>query len=156
KMMDTHVNGLAIPGVELVFRKGFIFPLRLTIPGYNYIISPPGEVAIKETGKILRFREVRSYRKPGGNNEIIFPFSLCQFPLTLRNPFREDKYIKINTSIKQKVIEMIRAAGFPSQLRNLCPVLCNGDGEIIWVMGSPLAEKFKVTDEREKKFLKVA
>jgi hypothetical protein len=50
---------------------------------------------------------------------------------------------------------MIREAGFPAELRNLCPVLTDGDGLLIWVAGSPAAEPFKVVDKKGKRFLNI-
>jgi hypothetical protein len=51
---------------------------------------------------------------------------------------------------------MIRASGIPSELRNLCPVILNGDGEIIWAFGSPVAEAFKVKNLKAREYLKMS
>jgi hypothetical protein len=51
---------------------------------------------------------------------------------------------------------MIRASGIPSEIRNLCPVILNGDGKIIWVFGSPVAEAFKVKNVKATEFLKIS
>jgi tRNA(Ile)-lysidine synthase len=99
---------------------------------------------------------VDSFYKPENNEKIIIPFSRVKFPLTIRNSISQDKYIKINTTVKQKVFEMLRASGIPSELRNLCPVIINGDGEIIWVVGSPVAEAFKVKNTNAREFLKIS
>lgn len=152
----SEVGGLAIPGIELTFHKGFIFPGDFSIPDYSYKIKSSGSLEIKETGRTIIIEKVDSFHKPGDNERIILPFSLVKFPLTVRNPISRDKYIKINTTVKQKVFEMIRASGIPSELRNLCPVICNGDGEIIWVVGSPVADAFKVKNVRATKFLKIS
>lgn len=146
-----HANsaGVAIPGIELTFRKGFIFPHGFSIPDYSYKLPHPGTLEIRETGQSFSVVETSEFVKPASNDEIVIPSSLAVFPLTFRSPSREDKYVKINTEINQKVIEMIRASGLPSELRNLCPVLTDGSGEIIWVKGSPVADRFKV-DEAEK------
>jgi hypothetical protein len=104
----------------------------------------------------LIVEKVKAFQKPGNNETIIIPFSLVKFPLTVRNPLSGDKYIKINTTVKQKVFEMIRASGIPSELRNLCPVVLNGDGEIIWAFGSPVADAFKVKNFKGTEFLKIS
>ncbi len=51
---------------------------------------------------------------------------------------------------------MIRSSGLPAPLRRLCPVLENGDGEIIWVRGSPLAAPFAVEDGERGPFVSIA
>lgn len=152
----SEVGGLAVPGIELAFHKGFIFPGDFSIPDYSYKVTSPDSLEIKETGKTVIIKKVDSFQKPGDNKKIIIPFSLVKFPLTLRNPLSQDKYIKINTTVKQKVFEMIRAFGIPSELRNLCPVILNGDGEIIWVVGSPVAEAFKVKSTKNQEFFKIS
>ncbi len=50
---------------------------------------------------------------------------------------------------------MIRSSGVPAPLRRLCPVLENGDGEIIWVCGSPLAQAFAVDDPAKGPFIRI-
>ncbi|UCH93260.1 MAG: tRNA lysidine(34) synthetase TilS [Candidatus Aminicenantes bacterium] len=152
----SEVKGLAIPGIELTFQKGFIFPGNFSIPGYSYKIKSPGTREIKEIRKTVIVEKVDTFQKPADNKKIIIPFSLVKFPLVVRNSSTQDKYIKINTTVKQKVFEMIRASGIPSRLRNLCPVILNGDGEIIWVVGSPVAEAFKVKNVKATEFLKIS
>ncbi len=151
-------QGLAIPGIELKFRKGYIFPADLIVPDYNYQVKEPGKLRIREIRKKLEVKELKVFRKPEDNDYIIVPADRVQFPLTVRSPQRGDKYQKINTTIEQKVFEMIRASGIPAELRNLCPVVLNGDGRIIWTVDSPVAEAFKVTDKdkKTKKLLKLS
>jgi tRNA(Ile)-lysidine synthase len=143
-------RGLAIPGIELKFHKGFIYPANLSISNYNYQMTDSGVLEIKEIGKKLILEEIQTYQKPENNDSIIIPARLVTYPLAVRNPIIGDKYIKINTTIRQKVFEMIRASGIPSELRNLCPVVLNGDGQIIWNVGSPVADPFKVKNKKEK------
>lgn len=150
------MRGLAIPGLELKLHKGYIFPAGLTIPGYHYHAAAPGVLEIKEIHQKLHIQESHSFQKPWTNHEIIIPAGSAVFPLMVRNPRREDKYVKINTTVNQKVYEMVRASGMPAEMRNLCPVILNGDGRIIWAVGSPVSEPFKVENKNDKKFLKIS
>lgn len=149
------MRGLAIPGLELKFHKGYIFPAGLTVPGYCYSVEGPGALEIKEIQQKLHIQEIHSFQKPWNNHEIIIPAGSAVFPLMVRNPRREDKYVKINTTVNQKVYEMVRASGTPAEMRNLCPVILNGDDRIIWAVGSPVSEPFKVENKNDKKFLKI-
>ncbi|MEI6614893.1 MAG: hypothetical protein WCL37_08340, partial [Chrysiogenales bacterium] len=79
-----------------------------------------------------------------------------RFPLTVRPARSQDKYQKIHSGYRQNVFEMIRSSGIPAPLRNLCPLLENGDGEIIWVCGSPLATPFMVEDSAPEPFVSIA
>jgi len=152
---NSDAGGLALPGLQLNFKKGFIFPNTFSIPSYRYDIPTVESMKINELGKILRIERISGYKKPVDNNEIIVPERKVEFPLTLRNADRGDKYIKINSSVRQKVFEMIRASGIPYQLRNMCPVLINGNGQIIWALGSPVADSFRVEDNRDIRLLKI-
>ncbi len=156
RTQSQSTRGLAIPGLELKFHKGFIFPAGLTVPGYCYRVNGPGVLEIKETRQKLHIQEIHSFQKPWNNHEIMMPAGLAVFPLNVRNPQREDKYVKINTVINQGIFEMIRASGIPAEMRNLCPVIINGDGQIIWAAGSPAADRYKVENKREGNFLKIA
>jgi tRNA(Ile)-lysidine synthase len=148
-------KGIAIPGLELKFHKGFIYPKNISIPDYNYVIDSPGAVELKEIHETIILEEGHSYKSPANNFEIVVPYSSLKFPLTVRSPRKKDKYTKLNSSFKLRVFEMIREAGFPAELRNLCPVLTDGDGLLIWVAGSPAAEPFKVVDKKGKRFLNI-
>lgn len=148
KRGKREMGGAAIPGLELKFHKGFIFPKDIIVPGYRYAVPGPGRLEIPEIGKVLVIKEVHTYKKPKDNHGIIVPAASVTFPLTVRVPQKGDKYKKINTTINQDVFEMIRASGMPAEIRNLCPVILNGDGEIIWSVGSPVADAFKVNDRK--------
>jgi len=156
------VDGLAVPGVELTFHKGFIFPRSFSMPGYSYSLAAPGTWEIKELRALLSIEKTDQAQKPTNNNYIILPAQHITFPLTLRSAQKDDKYARMNSRIKQRVYEMIRSSGIPAELRNLCPVLVNGGEtqEIIWVKGSPLAEGFKIKDltqtQDRQEFLKVS
>ncbi len=148
-------QGVSIPQLQLSFHKGYIFPHPTTIPNYSYTITTQSkQLPIQEITRTLVIEKSTHFNKPSNNNEIYIPITKLIFPLTLRSPKQSDKYIKINTTINQKVIEMIRAAGIPSEIRGLNPVLVNGDGEIIWVLGAPISQKFKVDIPENSEFLK--
>ncbi|MCK5004851.1 MAG: hypothetical protein KAS21_07175, partial [Candidatus Aminicenantes bacterium] len=72
----------------------------------------------------------------------------------IRNAENTDKYKKINSDVKQKVFEMIRSSGIPSGIRNLLPVIINGNNDLVWVCGSPVSDRYKVRDQKNK-FLKI-
>ncbi|MCP5105649.1 MAG: hypothetical protein GY950_19840, partial [bacterium] len=151
-----EMGGLAVPGVELTFHKGFIFPAGLTVPEYNYPLPYAGTEEMPEIQMRLTIEQVRTYKKPKHNYTIFVPAAMLKFPLTARNPQKNDKYVKINSTINQDVFEIIRASGTPSELRNLCPVFLDRDGRIIWAVGSPVADSFKVRNQEENKYFKIA
>ena len=108
---------------------------------------------INEIQKVLIFTRLTNFKKPDNNIEIIIQENMLKFPLTLRTAIKNDRYIKINSNINMSVFEMIRSQGIPVQLRNLCPVLTNSGNEIIWVLGTPIANKFKIINKKSKEIL---
>ena len=69
-----------------------------------------------------------------------------QFPLTVRSRREGDRYQPFGSPGRKKLKEIMRAKRIPLQDRNKRPVFLSG-GEIIWVYGLPIAEKFKTGPE---------
>lgn len=139
-------RGLSLPGLNLKFSKGWIFPEKIRIGDYALEITGCGSWPVPAIGRTITLKKTARFQMPPGNSEIMVPGSRLRFPLLARPARSSDKYRKIHSLYKQCVLEMIRSSGLPAPLRRLCPVLENGDGEIIWVCGSPLAAPFAVDD----------
>jgi len=148
-------RGLSLPGLNLKFAKGWIFPEKIRIGAYEQKITGTGRWAIRGIGRKIVLIKIRRFRMPAGNDEIVVQAQRLRFPLLCRPARRLDKYRKIHSPYRQNVFEMIRSSGVPARLRNLCPLLENGDGEIIWVCGSPLAEAFAVQDQAAGEFVRI-
>ncbi len=149
-------RGLSLPGLNLKFSKGWIFPEKVRIGDYRLEINGTGKWPIPEIGRALIVKKTACFRKPGDNFEILVPEEKLRFPLRLRPARRADKYRKIHSPYAQGVFEMIRSAGIPAPLRALCPVLENKDGRIIWVCGSPIAAFFAVAKTGRGPFVAIS
>lgn len=149
-------RGLSLPGLNLKFSKGWIFPEKTRIADYRLEIAGRGEWRIPEIGLVLTLKNVSRFRVPADNSRILVPMARLRFPLRARPARPADKYRKIHSPYQQGVFEMIRSSGIPAPLRGLLPVLENGDGEIIWVRGSPLAAPFIVEDAERGPFVSIA
>jgi tRNA(Ile)-lysidine synthase len=146
---------LSLPGITLRREKGFLYPQGMTVPDYSIAIPDKGSFSIDGICRTVTVRTAGEFHNPGSNREIVVPESAIRFPLTARSPRREDQYQKIHAPYEQKVFEMIRVTGFPAALRNLCPVLVNGDGRIIWVWGAPVADPFRVRQKDTTPFCRI-
>ena len=73
------------------------------------------------------------------------------FPLKVRNRHEGDRYRPLGSPGRKKLKEIMRAKEIPHSLRDRNPVFLSGD-EIVWVLGLPVAEKFKVTDNTREIF----
>jgi tRNA(Ile)-lysidine synthase len=148
-------RGLSLPGLNLKFSKGWIFPEKMRIGAYDQKIPGTGRWAVQAIDREIILKKVSRFRLPSNNWEIMVPESRLCFPLNVRPARNSDKYQKIHSPYRQSVFEMIRSSGIPAPLRNLCPLLENGDDEIIWACGSPLAAAFAVDDKTAGPFIRV-
>ncbi|MCX6557383.1 MAG: tRNA lysidine(34) synthetase TilS [Candidatus Aminicenantes bacterium] len=149
-------RGLSLPGLNLKFLKGWIFPEKIRIADYRLEIGGMGRWDVAAIGRVLVLKKTARFRMPSDNTGIMVPLRKLRFPLRLRPAKSTDKYRKIHSPYSQNVFEMIRSSGIPAPLRRLCPVLENGDGAIIWVYGSPLAHPFAVGKGAAGPFMRIA
>jgi tRNA(Ile)-lysidine synthase len=72
-----------------------------------------------------------------------------QFPLQVRNRREGDRYQPLGAPGHKKLKEIMRAKSIPLEERQKKPVFISGD-EIIWVLGFPVAEKFRIREKTKK------
>ncbi|MCX6555715.1 MAG: tRNA lysidine(34) synthetase TilS [Candidatus Aminicenantes bacterium] len=149
-------RGLSLPGLNLKFSKGWIFPEKFRIASYDQEVPAIGRWAVQAIGRTIALKETRRFRVPADNSEVMVQAKSLRFPLRCRPARSSDKYRKIHSPYNQNVFEMIRSSGVPARLRGLCLLLQNGDGQIIWVYGSPLAAAFAVEDQASGPFVRIA
>jgi len=75
-----------------------------------------------------------------------------EFPLEVRNRRRGDKYRPLGMRGEKKLKELLSERKIPQEERDWLPVFVSG-GQIVWVPGLPVAEKFKVTSGSRKVFI---
>jgi hypothetical protein len=148
--------GLSLPGLNLKFSKGWIFPEKMRIADYRLEIAGVGRWTVAAIERVLVLKKTTRFRMPADNRSIMVPLRKLRFPLRLRPAKSADKYRKIHSPYSQGVFEMIRSSGMPAPLRRLRPLLENGNGESIWVYGSPLAHAFAVKDGDAGPFVRIA
>ena len=68
------------------------------------------------------------------------------FPLRIRNRREGDRYRPLGAPGRKKIKEIMRAKSIPSAEREKMPVFLAGE-EIIWALGLPVAEKYKISDK---------
>ncbi|MFC2166560.1 tRNA lysidine(34) synthetase TilS [Acidobacteriota bacterium] len=78
------------------------------------------------------------------NNDIgaCLDLEKLQFPLVVRSRREGDRYQPFGSPGRKKLKEIMRAKRIPLQERNKRPVFLSA-GEIVWIVGLPIAEKFK-------------
>ena len=74
-----------------------------------------------------------------------------QFPLTVRSRREGDRYQPLGSPGRKKLKEIMRAKNIPVRERNKRPIFLSA-GEIVWIYGLPVAEKFKILPETKDVF----
>lgn len=129
---------------------GWISVKEETPPKIRYDYSWTGDriLDIREFG--LRFQGKRqnnleiSSLKPDNAREAYLDWRKLDFPLHVRNRQDGDRYRPYGSPGRKKLKEIMRACGIPQAERDRRPVFLSGD-EIVWVVGLPVSEKYKIT-----------
>ena len=148
-------NSLAIPGTELSTDKQFLYPSTIDIPDYSFELNREDTLLIAHAGFKITTAITDIPVKDEKNRVVTVPVSSLSLPLTVRSPLKTDKYRKAKTSFRQKIFEMIRAAGISVPLRNLCPVILTEDTPV-WAYRCPVSADFYINPSDSPPYLKIS
>jgi tRNA(Ile)-lysidine synthase len=163
-------KSVSLPG-GLILRREDKYILSAQIPrrplSYQYDWDGRTDFEVKELGLGLAGKEIRmtpvllksffrAKKSPGKEKRkrsgVIFDdgtrayldASKVRFPLVIRNRREGDRYQPLGAPGRKKLKEIMRVKGIAPRERDKHPVFLS-DGEIVWVLGLPVAERFKVT-----------
>ena len=102
-----------------------------------------GELGLSFAGKRLEKRRTRlpSY---SDDRRALVDADKVRFPLLVRSRREGDRYRPLGSPGRKKLKEIMRAKGIPFEERDRHPVFMS-QGKIVWVLGLPVAEDFKIT-----------
>jgi tRNA(Ile)-lysidine synthase len=75
---------------------------------------------------------------------------LLVYPLTLRSWQQGDYFMPLGMSTRKKLSDFFVNQKVPVHQKTQIPILVNGNGEIIWVAGYRLDNRYKLTDQTKK------
>jgi len=114
---------------------------------YQYSITTPGVLSIKEAGATITLAEIEVDELPdfndSGENLAFFDMDYLQFPLVVRNTRPGDRFSPLGLNGTQKVKKYFIDNKIPGPQRRICPLLLSG-GKIIWVAGHRIDNCVKV------------
>ncbi|MCP2598637.1 tRNA lysidine(34) synthetase TilS [Candidatus Aminicenantes bacterium AC-335-L06] len=126
------------------------------VVNYEYLLEENDEIEIKECELKFRTKVISSfdYSQLDFNDDYrgYLDYEKLKFPLLVRNRKNGDSYHPLGAPGKKKLKEIMRAKGIPLRERKNRPVFLSKN-EIIWVLGLPVSEKYKVTPLTKKIFL---
>ncbi len=145
-------------GKELVLRKGIVLrreagriglekrapnarPYRIPWDGRGTVPVPAADLWLSGA----RRRAGGRVPRPAGGDAAgaVLDADKLSFPLLIRTRRPGDLYRPLGAPGRKKLKEILRAKGIPRERRDCLPVLVSR-GEIAWVPGLPVAERFKV------------
>jgi tRNA(Ile)-lysidine synthase len=130
-------------------------PLSLLTPSYEYRLSEPAEIFIREADLRIRFSEIPSEQAvdwhPSGHEKHIAYFDMekIHFPLVIRNFRTGDRFSPLGMSGRQKLKKFFIDHKVSRSARSKCPIVLSRN-EIIWVVGHRLDNAVKISPQTRR------
>ena len=99
---------------------------------------------------ILSFQANIDFVKSSNLNQVQVDADLIKLPLSIRTWEKGDWFIPLGMQGKKKISDFYIQQKVNRFEKEEVPILCNGDGEIIWIIGQRLDNRFKVTENTKK------
>lgn len=137
---------------DIVLRReqGLIFLKKKPHPKIRYEYSWNGKSPLEIRELKLRFmgKRIKRGKSPlrfDDNTTAFLDLDKLRFPLLVRSRQDGDRYRPLGAPGMKKLKEIMRAKRIPLTERERRPVFLSG-GEIVWILGLPVSEKFKVQE----------
>lgn len=128
-----------------------IFTARKSVSEhYSYQLhSPDGDtfLYLKEIERTIHLEHVKDVRRPKSSNEAQFDLSKLQWPLIVRARLPGDTMKVMGLNGSKKVKDIFIDAKIPPSLRSRIPLVCDVEGNIIWIPGVRRSIHAPVTDQ---------
>ena len=116
---------------------------------YNMLLEVPGRLTLPSQvslrAEILatpaRWREYRQ----AGQNEAYLDLTLVKLPLMVRSRRPGDAFYPLGLKGKKKIKDFFIAEKIPVEERNLIPLVADSDGQIVWIGGYRIDERYKIS-----------
>jgi len=117
---------------------------------YEYEWDGEGILDIKELGLRVKGNRIKEKNIPhfrfDDQTRAFLDLGKLRFPLVVRSRREGDRYHPLGAPGQKKVKEIMRAKGIPLSERGRHPVFLS-KGEIVWILGLPVSERFKIEKE---------
>ncbi len=144
-----------IPAITLIREYDFILPyVPNKIKYYEYSVDKiPFKLHINEIKKGFELRIVEQNKDFDDRKRAHLDYDKIKFPIKIRKRKEGDRYFPLGMGGKSKKIkDIFNDMKIPKRERDLMPVFTDSEGEILWVLGLRINDKFKV-DSKTKRIL---
>ncbi len=107
-------------------------------------------ISFNTTHLNLKISEITDAKIQTGPDMAFFDESLLQFPLKLRLWKRGDYFYPFGMDGKKKLSDFFTGLKIPITEKQNIPILENGNGDILWVVGYRSDNRYKVTSQTKK------
>ena len=116
----------------------------------EYELCPPSQVAVKDTGTVIRaFHEGESGDPGDGRSSVLLDAAAMKFPLKIRPRAAGDFFFPMGFGRRKKLQDFFVDAKVPRDERDMVPIVVSGD-DIVWVAGYRADDRFRVQSGSEK------
>ena len=122
-------------------------------PQFNYLLTIPGQVTIKEIGRILRGSLTTNIEISDERKAAYIDYNALGKEISVRNKRPGDRFCPLGVKGSKKLQDFFIDEKIPAEDRDKIPLVESG-GRIIWVAGQRIDERVKVT-EKTKKIVKL-
>ncbi len=144
-----------IPDITLIREYDFILPyIPQKIKYYEYSIDKiPFKLHLNEIKKDFELKIVEKIKDFDDWKRAHLDYDKIKFPIRIRKRREGDRYSPLGMGGKSKKIkDIFNDMKIPKRERDLMPIFTDTEGEILWVLGLRINEKFKV-DSKTKRIL---
>src|SRR5690606_20186943 len=117
---------------------------KFTIEKHQKSISYPVQLRIQQI----------EFKTPVSKDEVLVDKEKLKFPLILRKRRNGDYFCPFGMRGRKKLSKYFKDEKFSLLEKENQWLLCNGDNEIIWIIGQRADDRFKIT-ERTTEILKI-
>jgi tRNA(Ile)-lysidine synthase len=123
-------------------------------PKFGYVLSIPGEVLIRETGEVVSAELLPAVELDGraavGNGVVAFVRrDRAGGSLVVRNRRAGDRFRPVGLCGTKKIQDLFVDRKLPRAERDRVPLVTDESGQIVWVAGYGIDERFRVTDRSQ-------
>lgn len=116
----------------------------------NFLIYPKTRHTLHPVELKISIQKVpENYRNNNSPDIARFDAAKIQFPLTIRKWERGDYFYPLGMKGRKKLSDFFTENKFSLFDKSGCWLLCSG-GEIIWIIGHRMDNRFKITDDTQK------
>ncbi|HEX6975258.1 MAG TPA: tRNA lysidine(34) synthetase TilS [Vicinamibacterales bacterium] len=122
------------------------------VNSFEISLSIPGEVTLERTGWAISAERLpagdagEGFRNARGR-EVVVACGALSFPLAVRGRRPGDRFRPLGLGGRgKKLQDFLVDRKIPSEMRDSLPIVVDGAGRIVWVVGEAVAEDFRVTE----------